>query len=353
MNDTSQDASVIETADWSKLPADPLVSVHMLAYRHEKFIAQAIEGVVAQQCDFPIELLIAEDCSPDGTLEIALEYQKRYPALIRVLTGNKNIGMHANGDRCMAHSRGKFIAICEGDDYWIEPTKLSQQVHQLHNHPDFSLVCHAAIAWDSRKERRCGTIRCTFRSRELTLTEIVAGDGGLIPTASIMVRRGVITDLPSWTDSLSFGDYALAITAALTGKVFYIDCPMSVYRMNVPHSWTQQTTLSFRNRIRHADGLSGMFCTLQESTGWPFLRAARPVLSKHYSDALVRTDVGQPELSLAYRSVREKLDIDDHLFSWLSVQYGIRLKLAKTITRKIKTLTRLLAFDISSRLQGH
>ena len=237
-------------------------------------------------------------------------------------------------------------------DYWIESTKLSRQVHELHNHPDFSLVCHAAIAWDSRMERRCGTVRCTFRSRELSLPELVAGDGGLIPTASIMVRRDVFTALPKWTESLSVGDYSLAIKAALTGKVFYIDCPMSVYRLNVHHSWTQQTILNFRNRMRHADDLSGMFCALQESTGLPFLRVARPVLSKHYSDALVRTDAGRPELSMAYRSVRGKLDIDDHLFSWLSVRYGIRLKLAKTIARKIKTFTRLLAFDISSRLQG-
>jgi glycosyltransferase involved in cell wall biosynthesis len=85
-----------EISDPAVLAAQPLVSVLMLAYRHEPFIAAAIQSVVDQRMNFPVELVIAEDCSPDGTLKIALEYQRRYPNLIRVLTDDRNVGMHAN-----------------------------------------------------------------------------------------------------------------------------------------------------------------------------------------------------------------------------------------------------------------
>lgn len=349
---TAGATATLEISDWGLLPAEPLVSVYMLAYRHEGFIAQAIEGVISQQCDFPFELIVGEDHSPDRTGEIVLDYQRRYPHLIRVLTAEINVGASANARRCQEATRGRYIAICEGDDYWTDPTKLALQIREFRRCPEYGLVCHAAVAWDSNKDRRSGILRCAFRSRELSLIEIVAGDGGLIPTASIMVRREVLLDRPKWTESLSFGDYSLVIKAALAGKVFYIDRPMSVYRLNVPHSWTQQNILNFGNRIRHASSLDGMFSSLQETTGLPMIRVARPVISKHYSDALVRTNAEQSELLQVYLSVRGRLSLDDHLFSWLSVRCGFRLLLLKTIVRKTKTLLRLISNDIASRMKG-
>src|SRR5690606_34799591 len=100
-----------EISDSDLLADNPLVSVCMLAYGHEDFIDGAIEGVAAQQCNFPIELIIGDDRSPDRTSEIVLDYQKRYPGLVRILTSDKNVGAYANARRCLLATRGKYIAL--------------------------------------------------------------------------------------------------------------------------------------------------------------------------------------------------------------------------------------------------
>jgi glycosyltransferase involved in cell wall biosynthesis len=119
---------------------DPLVSVKMITYNHAPFIAQAIEGVLQQKTNFPFELVIGEDCSTDGTQEIVLEYQKKYPDIIHVITSDKNVGMKKNSYRTTKACRGKYLAFCEGDDYWHHPHKLQKQTDYLESHPECGLV---------------------------------------------------------------------------------------------------------------------------------------------------------------------------------------------------------------------
>ena len=129
-----------EISDPAVLAKKPLVSVKMITYNHEPYIAQAIEGVLMQKTDFPIELVIGEDCSTDCTAEIVMEYQKKYPDIIRVITSDKNVGMRKNGRRTERACRGKYIAYCEGDDFWIHPKKLQMQVDYLEAHSECGLV---------------------------------------------------------------------------------------------------------------------------------------------------------------------------------------------------------------------
>jgi len=113
----------------------------MITYNHEPYITQAIEGVLMQKTDFPFELVIGEDCSTDGTRERVLAYQKKYPGIIRVITSKQNVGMKKNGRRTEQACNGKYIAFCEGDDYWHNPNKLQLQVNYLETHPKCGLVC--------------------------------------------------------------------------------------------------------------------------------------------------------------------------------------------------------------------
>ena len=133
----------IETSDSEKLCKNPVVSVHMITYNHEPYIRQAIEGVMMQKTDFEFELVIGEDCSQDKTREICFEYQKKYPDKIRVLWWHENVSkLGGNGRRVGARCRGKFVAICEGDDYWIDPLKLQKQVDVMRSRPYVSMCCH-------------------------------------------------------------------------------------------------------------------------------------------------------------------------------------------------------------------
>ncbi len=144
----------IEVSAPAVMSKDPLVSVHMITYNHEPYIAQAIEGVLMQQTDFPFELVIGEDCSTDRTREIALEFQKKYPETIRVITGERNVGPSANELRTDAACRGRYVAYCEGDDYWHHPHKLQKQTDYLEAHPEVGFVHSGADVYYVETGRR-------------------------------------------------------------------------------------------------------------------------------------------------------------------------------------------------------
>lgn len=335
-----------EVSDPAVLAAHPLVSVHMLAYCHAPFIATAIQSVVDQRSDFPIELIIAEDCSPDQTLEIAMDYQRKYPALIRVLSGDTNVGMHANADRCLAASRGDYIAICEGDDYWCDPTKLARQMAVFRAHPECTLVYHAAAYIDSQTGRKTRTSRQSLFSRLLDTSEVILGDGGLLPTASILVRRDIAVDSPYWCRQAPVGDYPLALRAALAGRIAYLDRIMSVYRINVPHSWTQRYVPDISSRIEYARRIEAMFAGFSEESGHRFDWAAREMVSKYYSDALVRLPGALEEKRRIYGEIVKKLRGSDRLLASLAAKYGLRLSVIKDFLRKSRSLRRLVRAHI-------
>ena len=129
-----------EISDPAVFSKNPLVSVKMITYNHEPYIVQAIEGVLMQETDFPIELIIGEDCSTDRTREIVLAYQQKHPNIIRVITYDQNVGCRKNGFITEKACRGKYVAFCEGDDYWHHPQKLKKQVAYLESHADVGMV---------------------------------------------------------------------------------------------------------------------------------------------------------------------------------------------------------------------
>lgn len=120
-----------------KTPGEPMVSIGMATYNHEKYIARAIESVLMQEVSFSYELVIAEDCSTDHTREIVVEYQKKYPEVIRLILHDENVGMQENSNCLRRACRGKYRANLEGDDYWLSSDKLQRQVDFLEKNPDF------------------------------------------------------------------------------------------------------------------------------------------------------------------------------------------------------------------------
>ena len=127
------------TLDLSKVNA-PLVSVFMMAYNHEKYISEAIEGVLMQNTNFDFDIVIGEDCSTDNTRQIILDYQRKYPGKFKLLLHKENIGAMANQQAVFSACTGKYIAICEGDDYWTDPYKLQKQVDFLEDNNGF-VIC--------------------------------------------------------------------------------------------------------------------------------------------------------------------------------------------------------------------
>jgi glycosyltransferase involved in cell wall biosynthesis len=337
-----------EISDPLVMALQPLVSVHMLAYRHEHFIVDAIEGVIAQQCDFPIELVIGEDCSPDGTLKVISDYQRRFPALIRIISSNANVGLQANSARCQEACRGRYIAFCEGDDYWISPNKLARQVAILRSRPDITLVCHAAneVDYGGVANR---SLRCARKSRQLTGREIVSGDGGFIPTCSIVTRRSLFESKPTWWVHAPVTDYPMVLRAAQLGQVIYLDERMSAYRVNVPHSWssTYQQQDALERRYAHALAICSMLDGFDSETEHHFARSVRFIIRRYLYDAVSRSSASKGERYRHARQVAPRLTAYDRLFLFLGIVWNKRLTRLRELPEKSLNLLSSLIDDLS------
>ena len=124
---------------------DMLLSVMTITYNHEPYIAQAIESFLVQKTTFDVEIVIGEDRSTDNTLQICLDYKAKYPGKVRVLSRDTNIGMMANMIDTFSQCKGKYVAVCEGDDYWTDPYKLQKQVDFLEKNEEYAICCHNVL----------------------------------------------------------------------------------------------------------------------------------------------------------------------------------------------------------------
>lgn len=212
----------------------PLVSICCITYNHASYIRQCLDGFLMQKVTFPIEIIINDDCSTDGTTDIIRDYEAKYPDLIKPIYHTEN--EYSKGVRgmfatyCFPKAKGKYIAMCEGDDYWIDPLKLQKQVDFMESNLDYSMCFHNAIRLNERlaKKERI-TSFCFFnKGQEISIESIISN--WCIPTASILYRREALNkvEIPRFFS----GDYTLELILASRGKVYYINEYMSIYRVN-------------------------------------------------------------------------------------------------------------------------
>lgn len=226
----------IEIGDPSRLPQRPEVSVMMLAYNHGDYIRQALDGVLGQIVDFPIEIVIGEDCSSDNTREILLQYQSRYPDVVRVISGENNVGMNLNFLRVAERCRGKYVAICEADDYWSSNKKLSLQHEIAEKRPEVSIIVHNASVENVNgvgHELKYKSFGCDF-----DVASVFTSAGQFAATASYFMRQEVLLSLPAWIDDAPVIDFFIEAYSQKVGIGHYIADAMSVYRVGQPGSWT-------------------------------------------------------------------------------------------------------------------
>jgi len=209
----------------------------MITYNHEKFIAQAIEGVLMQKTDFPFELIIGEDCSTDRTREIVVDYANRYPEIIKPILHEKNVGAKANSESVREACTGKYVALCEGDDYWIDPLKLQKQVDFMESHPECTLSIHNAVIIDSKgKNGGNFLLSKNIKSGIYSVEQIALF--GFVPTASILYRKHIFENPPVWFSNARPGDYALILIVCSAGYAYYSSEVASAYRHGVLGSAT-------------------------------------------------------------------------------------------------------------------
>jgi len=204
----------------------------MITYNHRQFIAQAIESVLSQETDFPIELVIGEDCSNDGTRAIVEHYGRQHPGRVRLLLHPANVGAHPNSLAVLDSCRGEFIAMLEGDDYWTDPRKLQLQVEFLDSHPEMAL-CHTLtehVRTSNGATTSLGMWPLAEFRREAGADDLIASN--FIMTASVMFRRAWMPRHEASDPVLNVGDWHLWYLLAEKGPVGFLDTPTAAYRIH-------------------------------------------------------------------------------------------------------------------------
>lgn len=242
------------------------VSVICLTYNHAAWIRDALEGFVQQNTNFRYEVLVHDDASTDHTADIIREYEKQYPDLVRGIYEEENQyskNVPIIEEIVMPYVRGRYIALCEGDDYWTDPNKLQKQVDILEMHPEIDICAHRSRILQN------GVLEGSFpdceKEQVFTVENVILGGGSFVPTASLLCRRSVRELHYRFSDYMSL-DYTWQIQGALRGGMYYLPEVMSVYRQNVGGSWTLRIHENRKYHIEHLLSDKTMLRLLDEDT---------------------------------------------------------------------------------------
>jgi len=214
----------------------PKVSVLILTYNHERYIAQAVESALSQKTSFPIEIVIGEDCSTDHTRDILLEFERSHPETIRLLLHAQNIGPQANYAAAFAACRGEYIAILEGDDYWTNNKKLQKQVDALDTHPEWSMCFHITRRVYEDGSREPELYPLDWTKEEATIDDMLKGN--FLNTCSQVFRNRLFGPLPSWFLQITPADWATNLLNADRGLIGCVPEVMADYRIHSQGIWT-------------------------------------------------------------------------------------------------------------------
>jgi hypothetical protein len=223
--------------------------VVVITYNQQDFIRQTLESVLEQRTTFPIEVIVADDGSTDETPAIIRELTETHPEVMRPILRQANVGIHANLTDALGQARGTYIALCEGDDYWTDPEKLSRQVSVMEERPGVAVCFHPVqVVWtdDSRPDEVFPTDE---QIRSLTLDGLLADN--FIQTNSVVYRR-----LPRYDDvpDVMPLDWYLHLRHAMTGEITMLSETMAVYRRHPGGIWYDSTSDHARFWSAQGDG---------------------------------------------------------------------------------------------------
>lgn len=217
-------------------PLGIVVAIKVIVYNHEPYLRDCLEGFVMQQTNFPFVAIVHDDASTDGSAAIIREYEEKYPNIIKPIYETENQYSKHDGslgriiNAAVDATGAKYVAMCEGDDYWTDSLKLQKQVDFLDSHPEYSMCFHAAEIKNETATRII--IACqNIEEKEYFTNDIFPR--WVVPTASVVYRKSMVDSFPPLKNAhwIKYGDIVLFLQCTHTGRVWGMKDKMSIYRM--------------------------------------------------------------------------------------------------------------------------
>lgn len=236
-----------------------MVTIRCITFNQAPYIRQCLDGFVMQKTNFCFEAIVHDDASTDGTADIVREYSEKYPDIIRPIIETENqftIGGFQQINKMIDPLiRGKYLADCEGDDYWIDPLKLQKQVDFMENNQNCSLVYNRTKRYSERKKIFLPDNDNYKQSQYVRAKDIIEEGGLFVSTCSMLYLKSVIENYPQFCIKCHVGDYPLAIMCAMKGDVYYLNEAMSVYRVDNSNSWVGKQQSEKKMSLSRLNGI--------------------------------------------------------------------------------------------------
>ena len=261
-----------------------VVSINCVAYNHEYCIDKALDSFLMQETSFPFEVIIHDDLSTDRTVDIIREYERRFPNIIKPIYQKEN--KFSQGINPMSFIfpkvKGRYIAFCDGDDFWTDSKKLQIQVDRMEEHPEVDISFHSVYEFINGKKRRVLSKQADS-NKIFSTKEVILGGGEFCPTASLMFRSELIFNFPNWVRELIPGDYPMQIIGSVRGGALYINRCMSAYRVGEATSWSNTTIENSEKQKQHLLSFHKMLNRMNEYLDRRFEREINEII---YSSSL-------------------------------------------------------------------
>lgn len=295
-----------------------MVSISCVAYNHGAYIAQSLDSYLMQKTTFKFEILVYDDVSTDNTRKIIREYAEKYPDIIKPYFPEENQysqgKYNVEGFFNYPRAKGKYTAMCDGDDYWTDEHKLQMQVDYMEAHPECAMCLHAARIETEEKAVQLLEIRPYKKSRIIP-TEQVIDKMFNYPTASLLFRTAYTRDLQDYYYTSPVGDIPIQLHMAAKGTVYYIDRKMSVYRQGVTTSWSalMKEGNYKQNLIQHHNAMKVMYRAFSKETAGKYDAAIERACRR--MDFLTLLNVKEYDKALlpGYRSFYRELPLRTRL----------------------------------------
>ena len=250
------------------------ITVVVMTFNHKKYIGHALDSILSQKTDVDFDILIHDDCSEDGTYSILLKYQNKYPEKIRIIRQEtrKFITEGFNMmilNHVVPHINAKYVAYCDGDDYWCDELKLKKQYDFMESHPNYSMCFHCA--YQLRPNNDMSSKWFIKDEADIGLKDLLNEKPGIpIATSSLFVKGDIFKDFSNWRKTYSVEDLPLYMTAALEGEIHRLPDIMCVYRQFSNGSWSSQNKDDVSRLVAHQENLIKGAKLFDEQTNYKY-----------------------------------------------------------------------------------